>query len=267
MTPSFRLRRGCVAAARRSPPSAPRSASLCEREQALDVLGDDVDLEVHEVAGALVAEGRDLRGVRDDGDGEAVVAAVDDGQADAVDGDRALLDDVAQQAGRRGTRRSGAASTISPTPSTWPCTRWPPRRSLEADRALEVHGVAGPQSARGRCGRRSRRRRRPPTSRRRAADDGEAAAVDRDRVAELRRRRARCGRRCAGGRRRGRRRAELLDDAGEHQAGSSVEIERGRRRGERPRSGGRARRRRWSARPARRTAARASSPPNSAGAR
>ena len=44
-------------------------------EQSLDVLGDHVDLEVDPVARALVPERRDRGGVRDHGDGEAVVGA------------------------------------------------------------------------------------------------------------------------------------------------------------------------------------------------
>ena len=60
---------------RRRPRSCAKGMSgILPGEQALDVLGRDVDLEVHQVAGALVAEGGDLRGVGDDGDGEAVVA-------------------------------------------------------------------------------------------------------------------------------------------------------------------------------------------------
>ena len=42
-------------------------------EEAFDVLGGDVDLEVDAVARALAAERGDRGGVRDDGDGEAVV--------------------------------------------------------------------------------------------------------------------------------------------------------------------------------------------------
>ena len=44
-------------------------------EEAFDVLGGDVDLEVDAVAGLAAAERGDRRGVRDDGDGEVVVDA------------------------------------------------------------------------------------------------------------------------------------------------------------------------------------------------
>ena len=169
----------------------------CPSRRRLDVLGDDVDLEVDRVAGALAAQGGDLGGVRDDGDGEAVVVDGGHGEADAVDGDRALLDHVAEQVvGARATRRSGAGVTMVPTPSTWPWTRWPPRRSARRTGPLEVDRVAGLRGRRGWCGRRSRRRRRPPTSRR-PGDDGEAGAVDGDGGARARRRRARWWRRCA----------------------------------------------------------------------
>src|SRR5437764_5325181 len=67
------------------------------REQTLDVLGRHVDLEVHGVAGLLGTEVGDLGGVRDHRHREPVVEDIDDREADAVDGDRALLDDVAQQ--------------------------------------------------------------------------------------------------------------------------------------------------------------------------
>ena len=151
-------------------------------QQALDVLGDDVDLEVHGVARALAAEGGDLGGVRDDGDGEAVVGGVDDGEADAVDGDRALLHDVAEQsAGMRDAQVGRRRRRSRRRASTWPCTRWPPRRSLEAHGPLEVDRVARARARRGGAGvglvddvgl--------PPALVGVPADDGEAAAVDGD---------------------------------------------------------------------------------------
>src|SRR4029453_7024817 len=69
-------------------------------KQPLDVLHGHVHLEVHPVAGLLGAERRHCGGVGDDGDREPVVEHVDDREAHAVDGDRALLDDVAQQLAR-----------------------------------------------------------------------------------------------------------------------------------------------------------------------
>src|SRR4051812_21677580 len=80
----------------------PLSSFRCQLagfEQALDVLGDHVDLEVDTIAHPLATEGGHGGGVRDDGDGEAVVGRLHDGEAAAVDGDRPLLDDVAQEVG------------------------------------------------------------------------------------------------------------------------------------------------------------------------
>src|SRR4051812_7294 len=81
----------------------PLSSFRCELagfEQALDVLGDHVDLEVDTVPHTLATQGGNGRGVGDHGDGEAVVGRLDDGETAAVDRDRPLLDDVAQQIGR-----------------------------------------------------------------------------------------------------------------------------------------------------------------------
>ena len=61
--------------------------------------------------------------------------SVGDGEADAVERDRALVDDVAQQLGREldpdaaGEAVLGRPRATSPTPSTWPWTMWPPSRS------------------------------------------------------------------------------------------------------------------------------------------
>src|SRR4051812_16088913 len=111
-------------------------------EQALDVLGGDVDLEVHRVARALVPERGDLLRVRDDGDGEAVVGGLDDGEADAVDGDGPLLHDVPEEV------------AVAPDAQVW-CTgddgadavdvalhQVAPEPITEAHRALEVHAVS-----------------------------------------------------------------------------------------------------------------------------
>src|SRR5690349_1123058 len=80
--------------------SSSAMGSILLEEEAFHVLGDEVDLEVHLVAGAASTEGRDLGGVADDGDGEVAGVGFDDGEAAALDGDRALLDDVAGEAGR-----------------------------------------------------------------------------------------------------------------------------------------------------------------------
>ena len=110
------------------------------------------------------------------------------GEADAVHGDRALLDDVPHQpragpAPARCFRRRPASPTSTvPTPSTWPWTMWPPSRSDGPQRKLEIHQIARPQGRRERCApasqRTGRRRTRPPEVNRRQADP-----VDHDRVA------------------------------------------------------------------------------------
>src|SRR5690606_20601637 len=73
-------------------------------EKAGHVAGDQVDLEVVFGTDGDFAEGGDLGGVGDEDDVEAVVAAAVDGEADAVDGDRALFGDVA---GERGGKVEG----------------------------------------------------------------------------------------------------------------------------------------------------------------
>src|SRR3954447_4634203 len=80
-------------------------------EQAFDVLGEHVDFEVDGIAGPLRAQRGDGEGVRDDGDVEGAASIVEgsDGEADAVDGDRSLLDDVAQETRGRGERHAGRA--------------------------------------------------------------------------------------------------------------------------------------------------------------
>jgi hypothetical protein len=54
-------------------------------QQAGDVAGEQVDLEVDRVADGALAEGGDGEGVRDEADGEAGVVDVVDREADAVD--------------------------------------------------------------------------------------------------------------------------------------------------------------------------------------
>src|SRR5207244_2001694 len=70
-------------------------------EQALDVLRQDVGLEVDLGARAEVGERRRGERVRDERDLEAPVVEGGDRQRDALDGDRALLDAVAEELGRR----------------------------------------------------------------------------------------------------------------------------------------------------------------------
>ena len=125
-------RRGCP----RSPPrswrtrAAQPSSPCSDRSpgEPLDVLGEHVDLEVDLVAGRERAERRHRERVRDERDREAVVVERGDRQRDAVDGDRALLDAVAEDALRARRPRpalpspSGSTERTRPTPSTWPWT-------------------------------------------------------------------------------------------------------------------------------------------------
>src|SRR5690606_17130816 len=70
-------------------------------EQAGDVAGEQVDLEVERVAdGALTQRGRRER-VRDQADGEAARVDGVDGEANPVDAHAALDRDVAEELGRR----------------------------------------------------------------------------------------------------------------------------------------------------------------------
>src|SRR5688500_19347014 len=71
-------------------------------EHALDVLRDDIDLDVDGLGLAQRRERRPLRGVRDDRDLERLRGDRRDGEADAVDRDEALLDDVAAESLRHG---------------------------------------------------------------------------------------------------------------------------------------------------------------------
>src|SRR4029450_6277254 len=77
------------------------SLSIAASQHLLDVLGDDVDLEVHRIADVLGAEDGQLERGGDQADAEAVAGDLHDGERDAVDGDRALLDDVSGQLGRQ----------------------------------------------------------------------------------------------------------------------------------------------------------------------
>src|ERR671935_1927099 len=67
------------------------------RDEALDVLREQVDLQVDGVAAAERAERRLGERVRDDRDGESGVVELYDRQRDAFDGHGALLDEVAAQ--------------------------------------------------------------------------------------------------------------------------------------------------------------------------
>src|SRR6266511_6190687 len=85
--------------------SDPFAGDRCE--QALDVLGYEVGFEVDGRADAFVPQGRDGERVRDGGNVERAVAEGRHGEADPVDGDRALFDHVAEHLTGRGEREAG----------------------------------------------------------------------------------------------------------------------------------------------------------------
>ena len=134
-----------------------------------------------------------------------------DREADAVDGDRALLDDVARELGLGVDLDDAREASLvdarrpSPVPSTCPCTMCPPSRSPARSAQLEVHRRAGAEraerGARSVSFIASARKPSPPAVDRRQAD-----AVDRDRVAFAQlARQAACGLRASRPRRRARR--------------------------------------------------------------
>ena len=105
--------------------------------------------------------------VRDDGDREPVVEHVDDRQADPVDRDRALLDDVAQQVAVAAHAQVGGADDDLADAVDVALHEVPAEAVGQADRALEVHLVARLQVAEARALQASRRTCRRPTRRRR----------------------------------------------------------------------------------------------------
>ena len=138
------------------------TGSWYERQQPLDVLREHVDLEVDRVARRERAERRLGQRVRDERDREAVVVERGDGQRDAVDGDRALLDAVAEDV--RPARRSrsaapspsGSTERTRPTPSTWPWTMWPPSGSPARSAGSTLTSSPGCEAAERRAAQRLR---------------------------------------------------------------------------------------------------------------
>ena len=103
-------------------------------QQPLDVLGDHVDLQVDGSPGRAAR-----RFVCSSVYGMSATVKPPGrrrghGERDAVHRDRALLHQVALEAGGSGDAQLGGraralpGATISPTPSTWPCTMWPSKR-------------------------------------------------------------------------------------------------------------------------------------------
>ncbi len=125
------------------------------REHALDIAGDQVDFQVDPAARLQRAQRRVLHGVRDQVDADLAafgrVGDAVDGEADAVDGDRALVGQVLAQRARARARaapsfrRPARNASRPPMPSTWPDTMWPPSRSW-ARRAFSR--LMGPGAAR-----------------------------------------------------------------------------------------------------------------------
>ena len=158
------------------------------REQLLDVLGDHVGLEVDQVAGATGAQRGAGQGLGDEADGEAVVLRLDDGEADTVDGDRALVDEVAGEVGGQGDLDevpvlAGRAGDDLADAVDVALHDVAAEALVDGDRALEVDPVTRCHSCeRGLVERLLHEVGGPATVA--ELGDGEAAAVDRDRVAQ-----------------------------------------------------------------------------------
>ncbi len=152
-------------------------------EQALDVFRQHVHLDVDRRAGRLVAERRDGRGVGDHRDAERVVDEIEGGEADAVDRDRSLLDQVAVEVDRDadaqvGRRIDDLADGVDVAEHEMSA-----EAIAERHRSLEVDDVSRHEATDHRAGQRLAADvgRPPPVA---DLDDGEAAAVDRDRGAD-----------------------------------------------------------------------------------
>src|SRR5436190_3553837 len=154
----------------------------------LDLFEQHVCLEVHAVAGLALPERALGEGVRDERHVEARAATGEDRQADAVDGDRALLDQVG------GEGAGGAEAVEEPVAVARDPLQAPDAVDVvlddvaahavaHAERALEVDARPGGQAAeRGAAERLGRRLdREAPVAPRR---DGEAGAVHGDALAE-----------------------------------------------------------------------------------
>src|SRR3990172_5135016 len=162
------------------------------QEQLLDVLREHVNLEVHGFAGSEAAERRRGERVRDEGDRERGLREPSDRQAHALDCDRALLDAVAQDLGRRldlephavafGRKRADRADPVHV-----PLDEVATERLYGSERGLHVHLVAERElPERG-----AAKRLRHGVEREQAVCDlrcGQAHAVDGDRVADPRER-------------------------------------------------------------------------------
>src|SRR5436190_5776248 len=162
-------------------------ASSKALHEPLDVPRDEIHLDVRPVTRAQRAERRPREGLGDQCDLELCVAGAGDGQADAVQGDRAARRHVARQL-RRELDPNAARVAVLPNPADGrdrvdvSLHEMSPERIACSQRGLEVHPIAVPQVPQ----RRERERlvygvrlERPFD----ALGDREADAGDRDRVA------------------------------------------------------------------------------------
>ena len=123
---------------------------LAVAQHSFEIARHQIHFQIDLFAGAQMFEIGRLDGVGNQVDAEVLVLHPVDRQAHAVDRDRALVGDIARQGlGARITSScdspTGANFTTSPTPSTWPLTRWPPRRS---DRRNAFSRLTSPGSPR-----------------------------------------------------------------------------------------------------------------------
>src|SRR5690349_1999071 len=123
------------------------------------VARDQVDLEVHGIPFGEVPQGRAVEGLRDQRDLEPVVSEPRHREADAVDGDRAVLDDVAAELGGQGHLESarepvlvrcdhvaGAVDvTLDEVPAQWLAGL---QRGLQVDRSTRLEVAEGGQRQR-----------------------------------------------------------------------------------------------------------------------
>src|SRR5438132_641989 len=182
--------RSATGAPSATPPALARSAALRppHAQHPLDLLEEHVRLQVHAVARLPLTERALGEGVRDQGHGEARTATGEDRQADAVDGDRALLDQVG------GEGAGGAEAVEEPVAVARDPLQAPDAVDValddvaahavaHAERALEVDARPGGQAAKRGAAERLGRRldREAPVAPRR---DGEAGAVHGDALAE-----------------------------------------------------------------------------------
>src|SRR6185369_8540399 len=122
------------------------------RNQLLDMLGEDVDLEVDAIADRELTERGVIARVRDDGNGEPITIDRVDGQAHPGGCDRALLHDIAQEP-RRGVdlehevrAEIGAQGELAGAVDV-AGDPVPPEAISDPERALEVDAPPDPERA------------------------------------------------------------------------------------------------------------------------